>query len=79
LRVRSPRCGRGKSFGGCIGSMAWPGGGPGGVTVCADAIGTSSARAAADNNARAGNRGLITLESKPLPRGGKMAIAATGA
>jgi hypothetical protein len=59
--------------------MAWPCGGPGGTTVCADAIGDSSARAAADSHARAGNRGLITLESKPLPRGGKMAIAATGA
>jgi len=59
--------------------MARPDGGPGGATVCADATGTSSKRAAADNNAKAGNRGLITLESKPLPRGGKMANAATGA
>jgi len=59
--------------------MAWPCRGPGGTTVCANAIGESSATPTVDSNARTGNRGLITLESKPPPRGGKMAIAATGA
>src|SRR4051812_16102041 len=66
LRVRSPRCGFGRALGGCIGSIAWPcGGGLGGITVCADAIGVSSQRAAAEAKARAENRVLITPNLNP--------------
>jgi hypothetical protein len=58
--------------------MAPPCGGRGGAlgfgAVCAKA-GADASNAAAQSHARAGNRGLIALKSKPLPRGGKMARA----
>jgi len=44
LRVRSPCWGRGKSLGGCIGSMAWAGGWPGCGTLWAKADPENSAR-----------------------------------
>src|SRR5262245_47809978 len=60
LRTRSPRCGRGRSDGGCIGAIASPCRGLGGSTVwaCVGPANVSDANATAAV-ARVRNRGLM--------------------